>query len=85
MTLHYMRETLMSTGDICEDLKRRANLAGLELSIDSSSGVWYAVIATRADSYQNLLVRSFEANSLEELARQVRFPVRTPDGWGVYV
>ncbi len=75
----------MNIGGICEDLIKRAEAAGLEISIDSSRGVWYAVLATRKDSYENLLVRSFEANSLEELVKRVRFPIRTPDGWAVYV
>lgn len=75
----------MSTGDICEVLRQKADSAGLDLSIDISRGMWYAVLATRKDSYENLIVRTFEANSLEELANRVRFPVRTPDGWAVYV
>jgi len=75
----------MNTGDICEELKQRAASAGLELSVDSSRGVWYAVLATREDSYSNFLVRTFYADTLEGLVKRVRFPERTPSGRAVYV
>jgi hypothetical protein len=75
----------MNIGGICEELKRRADTAHIDLKIDKSGDTWYAVLVTRKDSYSNLLVRSFEAGSLDELVRRVRFPERTPDGRAVYV
>jgi hypothetical protein len=75
----------MNIGGICEELKRRADTAQIDLKIDKSGEIWYAVLVTRKDSYSNLLVRSFEARSLNDLVRRVRFPYRTPDGRAVYV
>lgn len=74
----------MSTESICEVLHDEADKYGVDLKIDSRSGLWYATVLTRKES-PNLVVRTFQADTLEELANRVRFPERTPDGRAVYL
>lgn len=74
----------MSTESICEDLWKRADELDLNVCIDKIGKTWYATVMTRG-SYSNLLVRTFEAKTLEELAKRVRFPLRTPSGRAVYL
>lgn len=74
----------MSTESICEDLFKQADSLGLSLFIDKRENKWYATVLTQG-SYTNFLVRTFEAKTLEELAKRVRFPYRTPSGRAEYL
>lgn len=74
----------MSIESICEDLYKKAEKLDLAIYIDKRVNTWYATVVT-LKSYSNFVVRTFEAKTLEELAKRVRFPQRTPSGRAVYL
>ncbi len=74
----------MSTESICDDLHKKAEKLDLAVYIDKRNNTWYATVLTLG-SYSNFVVRTFEAKTLEELAKRVRFPQRTPSGRAVYL